>query len=142
MKNKFNKTASRKAENKITSELKLSVTGIILQAVIFTLCAVIAYIADVKTTEYYIFSIVSLLTGSLLNGFISGRETRKKGLLSGIIFTLPSIVFYNFISLIANGFKADYVFLILSFIIPVIFSAIGGILSVNIRLNKRIKARR
>lgn len=142
MKNKFNKTASRKAENKIISELKLPVTEIILQAVIFTLSAVIAYIADVKTTEYYIFSIVSLSTGSFLNGFVSGRETRKKGLLNGIIYTLPSVVFYNFISLIANGFKADYVFLILSFIIPVIFSAIGGILSVNIRLNKRVKSRR
>ena len=93
----------------------------------------IALAADIKSEYicYLSFSFIGL--SSFMSGFIAGIRERKNGIVIGIISALPLNVIFMLIGLMLNGFYADINLLICA-VIGVVLSAIGGILSVNIRL--------
>ena len=107
------------------------------EIIFFTASCIIALILDIKHENYYIFSITALALGSFASGFVSTRKIRRKGMLNGIIYALPSNLIFTFISVILNSFSIDYN-IIFTFILVVVSSAAGGITSVNIRSRKII----
>ena len=127
----------RKTENKHVNELFLFFQSIIIQLMVFVAGALVGLILDVDSESYLIISCVSLAVGSFLSGFAISRKKRSKGLLNGVIYSLPILVF-PLISLFFNKFSIDFSLLI-NVLIILIFSASGGIVSVNIRKRTKLK---
>lgn len=124
------KNGSRKI---ITDFLKLQIINFIIDlSVLFVVCAVCVG-ADLK--QEYVFFAALLLIGicSFLSGFTAGIKERRNGMIKGVISGLPFNLIIMLVSLIMNGFSADLNALF-TFLGGLLFSAIGGIVSVNIRI--------
>jgi len=130
-----------KVKSKVNGTFVLMLTCFGIETAVFFIACIAALIADVKSNSFYIFSMISLCLGCLGSGFVSVRKTKKNGLLNGIFYALPANVFYIVISLFFNSFKIDY-FIIISLLLLVLSSAIGGVLSVNFKPKTKIKAKR
>ncbi len=135
----------QKKSMKHTSAFTETVTTMLLcagiQLVTFIAACILAMVIDVHSNGYYIFSIGSFCVGGAISGFLSVKKKRKNGLISGIIYALPSCVLYIFISAAMNAFKIDYLIAV-SFVLIVLSSASGGVLSVNIRPKAKVKVKR
>ena len=133
MKKQPNKNKSKR-EN---TPFLLILYALLTETAFFIASCILALILDIKQGNYYIFCLAALSVGSLASGFISARITRKKGMLNGIIYALPSNILFTLISASLNSFSVDYN-VILSLAMLVVCSAAGGIASVNIRSRKVI----
>ena len=89
---------------------------------------------DIKIDNYHIISLISFSAACFISGLLAGSKIRKNGLINGIIFTLPSIIAFNVLSFVLNKSDINYMFVVF-FIIEVISSAVGGVISVNIKRN-------
>lgn len=137
MKKQPNKNKSKR-EN---TPFLLILYALLTETAFFIASCILALILDIKQGNYYIFCLAALSVGSLASGFISARITRKKGMLNGIIYALPSNILFTLISASLNSFSVDYN-VILSLAMLVVCSAAGGIASVNIRSRKIITPKR
>lgn len=88
---------------------------------------------DLSKEYIYYVSLVIFCIAPFLVGFISGVKIRKNGLLVGAIHALPIGLLFVILSAIINGFQIDLRTLI-TIAIMILSSAIGGIVSVNIKL--------
>lgn len=118
---------------------RLVCINFLIQICVLILLCIVALITDIGTDSIYLFTVIGLCAGNMASGFINGRTVRRKGLINGIIYTLPSTGIVLLISLYMNDFKIGYK-LPLSAALLCIFAAVGGILAVNIR--KKIKVKR
>ncbi len=137
MQKQANKTTRKKSENKKSNELVMLFQSIIIQLMVFVVGAVVTLILDVNSESFLIIASTTLAVGSFISGFAISRKKRSNGLLNGVIYSLPILIF-PLISLFFNKFKVDFNILINVFII-LLFSASGGIVSVNIRKRTKIK---
>ncbi len=79
--------------------------------------------------------IISVLSGSFVCGFIGSKLMQFKGLLSGLICSVPFLSIMFFIMIFAcDGKIMPHVIILFLFII--LFSIIGGITSANIKRRK------
>ena len=74
---------------------------------------------------------------TFFTAFLTANIKREKGLITGVIYNLPTIIIILLVSLILNRFSAD-LNLLLSFITMLISSSLGGVIGVN----RRQKAKR
>ena len=118
----------------------LFICFIIETAMLFIVC-IGALAADVKSKNFYILCVIALCLGCFASGFVAVRKTKKNGLLNGILYCLPSNLFYVIVSSALNAFKIDY-FIIISFVSLIVASAIGGVLSVNFKPKSKLKTKR
>lgn len=134
------KPIQRKSENKLPDEAMLILIGIAAYTATFLLSCTLSLIFDFdgKTMVYVALGAFSL--AAFLSGFVTGRKKRKNGLLNGVVYSLPATVLFIFISLCVNGFSCD-LNLIFSITLMLIFSALGGVLSVNTKKKSKIKRR-
>ncbi len=135
--------SSKKIKNKSKvneSIMLLFICFIIETAMLFVVC-IGALAVDVKSKNFYLLSAISLCLGCFVSGFVSVRKTKKNGLLNGILYCLPSNLLFIIVSSALNAFKVDC-FTIISFVLLVIASAIGGVLSVNFKPKSKIKTKR
>ena len=132
-----NRTNRKKSEINKPAELILFFQGVIIQLVSFAFGALVALILDVNSESFLIIAFVTLAVGSFISGFAISRKKRSNGLLNGVIYSLPILIF-PLISLFFNKFRFDFSLIINVFII-LLFSALGGIVSVNIRKRTKIK---
>lgn len=141
MSNFQNTNKKTNIKSKFNESLLLMLTCFGIETAMFFIACVVALIADLKSDSFCIFSVISLCLGCLASGFVSVRKTKKNGLLNGIFYSLPSNVFYILASSALNAFKIDY-FIIISFVLLLLASAVGGILSVNFKPKTKIKSKR
>ena len=127
----------KKSENNKSAELMLFFQSILIQLMAFVVGALVALILDVNSESFLIIACITLAVGSFISGFAISRKKRSNGLINGMIYSLPILIF-PLISLLFNKFSLDFSFLISVFII-LSFSALGGIVSVNIRKRTKIK---
>ena len=132
---KKKKTASGK---RYESDLKLVLTNTTVQAFIFILVTLASFLVGVNNEIYFIISLISLCLGNFLTGFISGRTKKQKGLLYGALYSLLFNVIIITISVVFNSFSVDYT-LIISALVPAMFSCVGGIIAVNLKRKSNIK---
>lgn len=99
---------------------------------IFLLICGVCIIADSGDNGDVYFSLIAFAFASFLSGLIGGNKTRKKGILSGLIYGTPSNLLVIFASLTANSFKPD-IRLLVSAVVLTAACAVGGIVGVNMR---------
>lgn len=139
MQKQANKKKTKKSESKVKNDLMLILTCFAIHTFIFLFVSVASLVIDIETKLVFPVALGCFSLASAASGFYVGRKIRHNGLICGILYALPANVVYLFISLAFNGFKVDYAIAI-SFALLIVFSAFGGILSVNIK--KRTKSKR
>ncbi len=134
------KIAKRKKELPVSTK---NILGILLASgigfisiIIFTLIAsLILTKSPVLTNSITIYFIGSVTIGALITGFISSKKCGFKGLVSGVVASLPLIFLIAVIMLIFSYGRLIPETAIL-YVGIAIFSAIGGIISANTKRRK------
>lgn len=137
MANSFYKKKNSRNYSTLKQQVTMFLIPLLSITLVYTTACIAAYIINVKQENYFIFSMGGLCLGCAAAGFITGVKKRRKGMIYAVLYSLPSIVLYAVISMIINSFKIDYT-LIVSVVLPVIFSALGGIISVNMRTRPKV----
>ena len=120
----------RKKQKGKREDIILFILPFIISLVFILILSIVGVIIDLQK-ELNFSVITAILSASMfLTSFVSASKKREKGLVTGIIYNLPSILVLEFISLTLNGFSVDFNFL-LSFVTMIISSALGGITGVN-----------
>lgn len=132
------KNSKKKTVQPSTANVMLFLYNFLIITACIFLLSIVALIADLNNNAYHIYSIAGISAGSMICGFINGRIKKQNGLLNGVIFTLPSNLLLIIFSLYLNEFSADYL-LIFSIGFSLMFAALGGVLSVNIKKKTKIK---
>ena len=130
------KTRKIKSDStQLNSFLRVQIFAVIIYIVIFMFGAVIALSMDLSQKYDFIFTLIVFAICSLITGFYTGLKLRQNGLVSGVIYTLPINAVTILISLILCDFNVSINTLITA-IVLIITSAIGGIFAVNKRLRR------
>lgn len=132
MKNK-SRTAKK---NQIDQKFILALTAFIVFTATYIGVSIFGYLTDIDNENNLLLTCVCVSTGGLISGFITGAKTKCKGLFYGAIYILPSLLLFTVLSLILNKFSFDY-FLFINIFLSVIFAAIGGVISVNLRIKHK-----
>ncbi len=119
--------------NKMGSYLKIQILNLVIYFVSMCIFSVTLSGTDTQISSMRYIAVIYLSLTSFVSGFLAGIKERKNGIMCGILSALPFNTFFIFISLILNKFSVDYQML-LSVVIPLVTAAMGGIISVNIRL--------
>lgn len=130
------KANSRKAENAaINTFVKIEIFGAVIYLLMFTMSAFIAMSADLKTGSDMLVSLAVFSLCSFITALIAGVKIRERGLLVGLIYTLPLNTLVLLLSLFFADFSVDIRFLI-SAAFLLLSGAAGGIVGVNLRLRR------
>lgn len=133
------KTKSKVKDKKVSalnSNISLFVKLLIIMAVCFiALSFLMLYIAPDKKL-FPVLSLIFIAVSNFICGFYTGMNKRKKGLVFGVIYCLPNNLIILIASLIINEFHINY-FLFITVGLMLAFSALGGIVSVNIKFKKK-----
>lgn len=126
------KNSRIKYDNTIKSKLViLALNTVINISVAFMICLIL-FIADADVDANYLLITVAICFSEFVTAYISGRKLRKNGIIVGVLFNIPFVVFEIIIALVLSSFEFDYR-LFLSLFTQITISAIGGIVSVNTR---------
>lgn len=127
---------NRKSENAVINTfIKVQIFGLIIYTLLFLLSGFISMSADLKQSYDTIVSLGTFSLCSFFTALFAGLKIREKGLLVGVIYTLPLNTLTMLISLIFTDFKVDYK-LLLTAVFLVLSAALGGITAVNLRLRR------
>lgn len=134
------KIAKRKKELPLSTK---NIIGILLASSIgfisiFFLTLIVSLIlanSSGATDSAAIYFIGSVTVGALITGFIASKKCGFKGLVSGVIASLPLIFFIAIVMLIFSHGRLTPETAIL-FVGIIVFSAIGGIISANTKRRK------
>lgn len=136
----------RKKISKRKKELPVStknIIGILISSGIgFISIIILTFIASliltkssVLTNSIAIYFIGSVTIGALITGFIASKKCEFKGIISGIVASIPLIFFITVIMLIFSEGRLIPETAIL-YVGIIVFSAIGGIISANTKRRK------
>ena len=130
------KANSRKAENAaINTFVKIEIFGAVIYLLMFTMSAFIAMSVDLKRGSDMLVSLAVFSLCSFITALIAGVKIRERGLLVGLIYTLPLNTLVLLLSLFFADFSVDISFLI-SAVFLLLSGAAGGIVGVNLRLRR------
>ena len=115
--------------------LWLQLFSILCYSVMFLSGSFIALMLDIPSTFDYLFSLITFTLSNLIVGFYSGIKYRRNGLVNGVLTSLPSNIIILIISLILGEFAVDINFII-TLLVLVVASGVGGILAVNKRTKR------
>ncbi len=116
--------------------LKTEILIFIIYLLIFFFISILALISDLSEAYMFPLSVAAFSFASYLSGTFVGLKKREKGLINGVLFTLPVNFVLFFAALISVSFKPD-LSIIISIIIFTFSSAVGGITGVNLKLKKK-----
>lgn len=126
----------RKSENAVINTfLKIEIIGAFIYFIMFIMSAFIEMSADFKSGSDMIVSLAVFSLCSFLTALIAGVKIRERGLLVGLIYTLPLNTLVLLLSLLFADFSVDFHFLI-SVAFLLLSGAVGGIVGVNLRLRR------
>lgn len=127
------KSRKTRADNSTVSTfINVQIFSLITYIVVFLIFSFVALAADLSRKYDYLFSVIIFVICSFLTGFYAGNKQRQNGLLTGVVYSLPMNTLTLLISLIFSDFNADYSIIITALLL-VVSSAVGGILAVNKR---------
>ena len=136
MRNSKSVNRIRKSENAVIHTfIKVQIFGLTIYLLLFLLSGFIVMSADLKHSYDLLFSLATFAVCSFITAFYAGTKIRERGIIVGLIYTLPLNTLVMLVSLIFADFKADYIVLI-SVVILLLSGVIGGITGVNLRLRR------
>ena len=115
--------------------IKVQIFAVITYLTLFLIGSFLALRADISRKYDLIFTLIIFAISSLAVGFFAGIKLRQNGLISGILYSLPMNLLTIVISLLLNDFTFS-VNIIITAVILILSSGIGGILAVNKRLRR------
>ena len=115
--------------------IKTQILAVIIYLISFLIFSLIALLADLSMKFDFICALLCFALSSFIVGFYIGRKLRQKGLLAGIIYSLPINTSVILISLIFSNFTFD-LNIVITAIILLVSAGVGGIVSVNSRLKR------
>ena len=121
------------ANNKTNKYLKQQLINLLIYLAVFMALCCVSLVSDMKKEHMLYMSLGFIGISSFLSGFSAGIKERKNGLLCGVAGSLPLNAFVIILALISNKLSFD-INLLFSAATGLALSAIGGIVSVNIRL--------
>ncbi|MDD6011333.1 MAG: TIGR04086 family membrane protein [Oscillospiraceae bacterium] len=132
-----NKSAERKGDRQILKIFAFcQIFALIVYLLLFMGAAYISIAADLGRKYDFILSCGALCLAAFATAYFSGRKLKEKGLIVGLLFTLPMNVLFLLISLLINNFSV-------SLHLPIITAALlaagalGGISAVNKKQKRR-----
>lgn len=117
----------------ISRYLKLQLCNTLIYLAVFLLFSVVCVKADVAKENMMLISLSFIGIASFLSGFSAGLRERKNGIVCGILSPLPVNLIVIGASILLNGFRLD-LHILYTVTVCLVMSALGGIISVNIRL--------
>lgn len=128
--NKPIKNKARKQKVRQNENLLMFLLPFVLLFSALLLASLVSVFIDLeKKLNFPVITVIFSLC-TFLSAFLVAGKKRKKGLVAGIIYNLPSVIIILLLSLILNGFSAD-LNILLSFVTMLISSALGGVIGVN-----------
>ncbi len=112
---------------------KTQLLSSVLYAASFLASGALGLSMNISRSSAFYPAVFSFSVCSFIGAFYAGRKMHKNGISIGFLFCLPLNVVVIIASVAANSFKIDLTALI-SFIILIISSMLGGIVSVNMRV--------
>ena len=103
--------------------------------ILLLLCAFLVTYSDISEDLIPIMANTSLYLSSFVGGFISAFKKNSGGLVRGLICGLCLCIFLCITAVFIPAFKLSLMFLV-KLLLTAVFSAAGGILSVNISYKK------
>ncbi len=113
--------------------IKTQILMAIADLVFLLVGSFIVYSFELDKKIYFYISIFLFCLSSFISSYYCGFKLHKKGLVTGLIFCLPLNLAVVLISFLMNKFSYDFTFII-TLLLLLISSMLGGILSVNTRL--------
>lgn len=129
---------NKKNDNKNKDTIILFTKSLIIQTVVYIVISFVSLIFDINTNDLFLICLCAFSLSSLISGFVTGRTKRCNGLVNGMLYSLPSIILFAFISACLNSFKIDFT-AIISILCMLVFSSVGGVISVNVKKRTKIK---
>lgn len=124
---------NKKYNDKALIFLKTQILLVILYSIFLLFSSIVLLKFNNISTNYYFYIIsFSFSFSNFVGGFYSAKKNGKNGMLTALLCCLPISVFMLFVSLLFNGFIADYTSIVY-FVIVIIGAMLGGITSVNAR---------
>ena len=124
------KSKVKKQKGKQNENLLLFLMPLFLILLSLFTASLFSVIFDLKISLNFPVITVIFSLCTFISAFLTANKKRENGLVTGIIYNLPSIILVELLSLILNGFSAD-INLLLSFLTMLISSALGGVIGVN-----------
>lgn len=122
-----NKLKNGNLKNNVTTAI---IKSLIIFALFISTAACLCYFTDMDFDKYYIVLIISAVISAFISGFSYSRKMRKKGILCGIISSLPIALILITLSLILS--KASVTVLLPITVAAIVLSgAVSGTLGVN-----------
>lgn len=102
----------------------------------FLACGALGLSMNISRSSAFYPAVFSFSVCSFIGAFYAGRRIHKNGMSTGFLFCLPLNAIVILASVAANSFRIDLTALI-SFVILIISSMLGGIVSVNMRVKAK-----
>ena len=135
--NKPKNIKAKKQKNSDNKNLIMFLLPLIVLLSALFITSVVSSLSDIG--KHLNFPVITVIFSfcTFFTAFLIANIKREKGLVTGVIYNLPTIIIILLVSLILNRFSAD-LNLLLSFITMLISSSLGGVIGVN----RRQKAKR
>jgi len=128
--------SEKQLNNKTKIFIRAQILCMIIYSLFFILASVVMFAAGADKAKSFYAAIAAFAVSSFICGYYSGYKIHKNGLYIGLLFCLPANVIVMLVSLITNSFKVDFTAFI-AFVILLICSMLGGVLSVNTKLKAK-----
>lgn len=103
MKKRNIKGSERKEIKKIYNFLPVIIKSLVIFVFAVLTASLVCFVTDIDYDKYYIILLCAAVTAAFLSGFSSSRKIKKKGMIIGIISSLPIVILILTVSLILNG---------------------------------------
>lgn len=130
---KAQKSSSKNENTVINFYLKTQVISLIITILLFIIVSVIALFADIPESYDLIAALFVIIASTFVTAYYSGLKIRSKGIIVGIIYTLPINSLIIITSLAVNNFEIGFN-LLFCCLAGILSGAVGGIVAVNKRL--------
>lgn len=117
----------------ISAFIKTQIFAVLISISVFVTVSAVMLLVGLPSKYDIIVSLAAFSLVTVSVGYFSGIKIRSKGMVIGLLFSLPIITLVTMTSLIFNNFKAD-INIVYSIVSMLISSSVGGILAVNKRL--------
>lgn len=133
---KVNKGDKKRLSGNAGVFIRAQIIYLILSLAFLLISAFISYSSSLDTKFYFYITVFSIALASFLSSFYSGYKIHKNGLVVGLLFSLPMNIIWLIVSAVINSFKSDAT-IIISLVVLLIVSMLGGVLAVNTGLKAK-----
>lgn len=127
---------SKKLNPALKKKLIFEALILLIYAIMIAAICIVLFIFDLPQKSVYYIILTVLGISSLCGGYIIGKKEKKNGLVVGVVYNILPCVIILLVSLLLNSFAFNYRLLVTA-LIMLIFSAVGGITAVNTRNKSR-----